>query len=145
MGRLLTHLRNHMPLTIMLRCPCLLARDEYGDSILGPPLAPPAMTKPAVIAEATRFCRVLSDHPHRLQYGSYRDWSTRRAALGVDGATTWETIPTFDAWKVTVTGLSLPRPGGRRGGMDNAGPHPITRLTILIDDKVGTYYSALGR
>jgi hypothetical protein len=120
-ARLLNRVRNQLPLSVMLRFPWLLARDEYGDCILGPPLAPPTMTKQDVIAEATQFCRFLSDHPYRLQYGSYHDWGTRRADHAADGRTTWETIPTFDAWRVTVTGLSLPRPGGRRGGKFNAG------------------------
>jgi hypothetical protein len=135
---------NRIPLSLMLRFPWLLGRAEYGDCVLGPPFAPPTMSKPDAIAAATRFCPLLSSHRFRMQYGSYHDWSTRRGATQTDGTPTWRTAPAFDAWKITVMHLSLPRPGGVSGGSSNRPRGFMTRLVIMIDDKAGQYYSALG-
>ena len=132
-----------MPLWLMLRFPSLVARTQHTKVTLGPPFAPPMMSRADVIAEATRVCSVLCDHPHSIEYGSYHDWATRRATVRKDGTTTWATAPAFDAWKVTVRKLALPRPGGRRGGTGGQ-PPAIRRLVIVIDDKAGTYYAAHG-
>jgi hypothetical protein len=142
LGLILRRLHRHFPLPIMLRFPSLLSREEYGDFVLGPPLAPPKMTKKEAIAEATRVCPLLSFHRFQLQYGSYHDWSTRRGATQTNGTTTWQTEPAFDAWRVTVAKLSILRPAGRSGRDFGAMPGSTTRLVIVISDKVGVYYAA---
>jgi hypothetical protein len=101
------------------------------------------MTIDEVIAEATRFCCLVPQYPYRLEYGSFHDWS-RRGKILPHGEMAWEAAPLFDAWKLTVSGLSLPRPGGVQGGRRERS-QPISILSILIDDNARAYYSAVGR
>jgi hypothetical protein len=142
-GRRSNRPRQSLSLRLRLWYALFLARPQNSYPTLEPPLAPPHMTPQAVVAEAASFCQSISGRPFRLQYGSYHDWSTKQRTTDPDGTTRWHSLPRFDAWTITVTGLSLPRPGGRREGSAHR-PPPISAVVIVIDDKTGKYYAAHG-
>ena len=109
--------------------------------MLGPPIDEPAMTRSEVLEEAARISHLVGTHRTRLRYGSFHDWSWHHGTVRDDGTVTWKTRPAFDAWTVTIYGLSLPRHS--RGGATRR-PPPFSTLILVIDDKAGTYYRAVG-
>jgi hypothetical protein len=133
--------RGHIPLSLMLRFPRLLGGYKEETVMLGPPIHKPLMSRSDVLAEATRISHLVRTHRCRLRYGSFHDWSRHQGTVRDDGTVAWKTRPAFDAWTVTIYGLSLPRPS--RGGSTRR-PPPFSTLILIIDDKAKTYYRAVG-
>jgi len=104
------------------------------DLTLGAPLAIASLTQEQAVEVALKghWRQSLFSHPVSFQYGSYNDGTF------VNGQP-----PRFrDVWQIKITGLNVPRPGGRSGAPFP--PPPIHTLVIYVDDKAGTVLEAQG-
>jgi hypothetical protein len=54
----------------------------------------------------------------------------------------YQFLPPFDAWKITVTGIFVVRPGGR-SGRERRTP-PVTAMVVIVDDEKGVAHFASG-
>jgi hypothetical protein len=110
------------------------------DFAFGPPTRPPRLTR----QEAIRLALTNPPYTARFhaEYGRYQSIRHRRGVVQPDGTLKFHFLPPINAWKVTVTGISLPRPGGRSGSTRR--PSPITAMVIIVDDEKGLGESARG-
>jgi hypothetical protein len=54
----------------------------------------------------------------------------------------YQFLPPFDAWKITVTGIFVVRPGGR-SGRERRTP-PVTAMVVIVNDEKGVAHFASG-
>lgn len=108
------------------------------DATLGAPAQAPILTRDGALTAAQAiFDSSLFTHPFAVDYGSFvSDLRVRDAGSG-----DWVPVGKRDVWKITVTGLNLPSPGGRRPG-STAPVLYMHTLVIFIDDKTGEYLQA---
>lgn len=91
----------------------------------------------AIAAAKNVFDGSLFTHPFTTEYGSI--YVGRQVQDAVTGE--WRTVGPRDVWKITISGLNLPTPGGRRPGA-NAPVLYAHTLVIYVDDKTGKYLQA---
>ncbi|MGH2443538.1 MAG: hypothetical protein ACRDFX_10300 [Chloroflexota bacterium] len=100
------------------------------------PIAPPRMNEARVVdlVKNSGWDTSLFSHPYSVEYGSYV--YPGGAAYGGPGL--------IDVWKITFSGLNIPRPAGRSGSAVASRPPPVTTLVMWVDDKGGTVLGADG-
>lgn len=98
------------------------------------PLAPPVLDRAGAIEAARRAGYIdawLNRPGVSVEYGSYKPNMTANG----------RSLPTTDAWKITIPDLDVPRPAGPIGSPP--APHMHT-FVIFIDDKTGKFLIAFG-
>ena len=80
----------------------------------------------------------LFSHSYTVEYGSYTFGQRTTAPEGGSLA------GPVDVWKLTFTGLNIPRPAGRAGAPAASQPPPVTTLVLWVDDKAGVVLGADG-
>lgn len=110
--------------------------------IFGPPTSRPHLSP----AEARHIAAPQAPPTARIRadYVRCEEPNRERGSEQPDGSIRWERIPPFDAWKVLVTGIFVPRPSGRSGAPASSRPPPVTTMLVIVDDKKGAYHSAVG-
>jgi len=131
------HVR-HRVHTALLRK--LRRRGLESEFAFGPPTGQPRLTRKQAIRLA--LTNPQPSARFHAEYGRYQSVNHRRGAVQPDGSMRYEGLPPFNAWKVTVTGISMPRPGGRSGSLRR--PPPITVMVVIVDDETGVVQSASG-
>jgi len=108
-------------------------RSFVPDLTLGAPAAIASLTQKQAVEVALKddWAQSLFSHPVSFQYGSYN------AGIFVNN----QPPRLRDVWMIKITGLNIPRPGGRSGAPL---PPPIHTLVIYVDDKAGTVLKAQG-
>lgn len=115
---------------------------DIPDVSLGPPSSAARMTSNAALelVKNDHWSPSLFTHPISVEYGSYTDPGLRTLSAG-------EIVPLGqrDVWRVTITGLNIPRPGGPGGDLPSSQrPPPVSTLVIFVDDKDGKVLEAEG-
>lgn len=104
------------------------------------PKGPPRLTREEAIDLATGK---MPGKPHvRADYVRCKNLHRHHGIERSDGTLHYSLLPPFDAWKITVNNVWIPRPGGRSGTRHH--PPPVTRMLIIIDDKRAEYHGAVG-
>jgi hypothetical protein len=107
---------------------------------LGPASAPASLARTSVLNIVSHeFGLGILRNPYTVDYGAFTDRNYRR--MGRAGLTP---VGTLNAWKVTITGLSEARPCSVVASHAGTCPPNITTLTVLVDDKAGTFLEAVG-
>lgn len=111
-------------------------------SVFGPPTCLPRLSP----GEARRIAAPQAPPTARIRADFVRceEPNRERGSEQPDGSIRWERLPPFDAWKVIVTGIFVPRPGGRSGAPPSSRPPPLSTMLVIVDDKKGAYHSAVG-
>ncbi|MDQ2745056.1 MAG: hypothetical protein M3Z66_22555 [Chloroflexota bacterium] len=98
-------------------------------------MAPAHLTAEQAVEVAKQsFKLTLFDHPYTVEYGSFDDSNQSRGGVP---------IGIIDAWKIRITGLSLPPPSGpSRPGLPVIKRAPYTTVVIIIADQEARYLRA---
>ena len=109
---------------------------------LGPASSPARMTADEALelVKNDHWSPSLFTHPITVDYGSHTDPGLRTLRAG-----DFVPLGPRDVWRVTITGLNIPRPGGPGGNLPSSQrPPPVSTLVIFVDDKDGKILGAEG-
>ena len=124
--------------------PSPYARVMTPNMTLGHPAAAAHLNPSEALALVeTKLKPSLFTHAHTIEYGSF---ALDNLALRQGGPSSApQRVGTRDVWKITVTGLNLPRPCGL--GSKSTGPlcpPPVSTMAIFVDDKQGQVLESEG-